>query len=250
MRLAGETALVTGSTSGIGRAIALRFAAEGAYVIVTGRSTERGQQAVGDIQAAGGSAVFVPADLAEPDAAEALVEVATDRLGGLSVLVNNHVTSDRNDGTLLTLSAADLEARLRVDLLAVTELCRAALPHLIATRGSIVNISSRVATRAVGGLASYSTSKGAIEALTRSIAVDHGRDGVRCNTIAPGYVLRGNEPDDELARRSAMQLTRLTTADDVALAAVYLASRESEAVTGSLLYVDGGGHAARAAVVG
>jgi meso-butanediol dehydrogenase/(S,S)-butanediol dehydrogenase/diacetyl reductase len=205
---------------------------------------------VAAIQSAGGSAVFVPADLSGPGAPAALVDVVTDRLGGLSVLVNNHVSSDRSDGSLLTISAEDFEARLRVDLLAVTELCRAALPHLIATRGAILNISSRVATRAVAGLAAYSASKGAIEALTRSIAVDHGRDGVRCNTIAPGYVVRGDETDDELARRQAMQLTRLTTADDVAYAAVYLASRESEAVTGSLLYVDGGGHAARAAVVG
>jgi NAD(P)-dependent dehydrogenase (short-subunit alcohol dehydrogenase family) len=249
MRLAGETALVTGATSGIGRAVAMRFAAEGAYVVVSGRSAERGAAVVASIQASGGSAVFVPADLAEPGAPAALVDVAADRLGGLSVLVNNHV-SRHGDGSLLTISAPEFEARLRVDLLAVTELCRAALPHLVASRGSILNISSRVATRAVPGLAAYSAAKGALEALTRSIAVDHGRDGVRCNTIAPGYVVRGDETDDELARRQAMQLTRLTTADDVAYAAVYLASRESEAVTGSLLYVDGGGHAARAAVVG
>ena len=250
MRLAGETALVTGSTSNIGRAIAVRFAAEGAYVVVTGRSSERGAAVVAEIQSAGGSAVFIPAGLAEPEAASALVDVAAERLGGLSVLVNNHVSREGSDGSLLTMSATEFEARLRVDLLAVTELCRAALPHLIDARGSIINLSSRVATRAVAGLASYSASKGAIEALTRSIAVDHGRDGVRCNTIAPGYVVRGGEADEELARRAAMQLTRLTTADDIAHAAVYLASRESEAVTGALLYVDGGGHAARGAVVG
>jgi NAD(P)-dependent dehydrogenase (short-subunit alcohol dehydrogenase family) len=250
MRLAGETALVTGATSGIGRAIATRFAAEGAYVVVTGRSAERGAAVVAEIHGSGGQAVFIPADLADPGAPEALVEVAADRLGGLSVLVNNHVSTDVRDGTLLTLSAADLESLLRVDLLAVTELCRAALPHLVEARGAIVTISSRVATRAAPALAAYSASKGALEALTRSIAVDHGRDGVRCNTISPGYVVRGGETDEELARRGAMQLTRMTTADDVALAAVYLASRESEAVTGTTLYVDGGGHAARAAVVG
>jgi NAD(P)-dependent dehydrogenase (short-subunit alcohol dehydrogenase family) len=123
-----------------------------------------------------------------------------------------------------------------------------------AGRGSIVNVSSRAADRGTPGRAAYAASKGALNALTRSIAVDYAAAGVRCNAISPGYVLNdvrdADISDADRSRREAMHLTRLATADDIAWAAVWLASRESEVVTGIVLPVDGGSTSARAAVLG
>jgi NAD(P)-dependent dehydrogenase (short-subunit alcohol dehydrogenase family) len=245
-RLTGEVALVTGSTSGIGRAIAIRFAEEGASVIVTGRDRARGEQVVG---ACRGRARFVAGDLADPATPRALVDAAIGAFGPLSVLVNNAASGVR-DGSAAQLEDEQWRAIFEVDVFAVARLCRAALPALRACgHGSIVNISSRAASRASRGIAGYIAAKGALEALTRSIAVDEAAHGVRCNAISPGYVLNpkrdANITPEERARREAMHLIGLGTADDVAFAAVYLASRESRWLTGSVLPLDGGSSAAR-----
>jgi len=245
-RLDGEIALVTGSTAGIGKAIATRFAAEGASVMVTGRDTRRGLAVAA---ACGPNAAFVAADLADPGAARSLVEATTARFGGLTVLVNNAAAAEP-DGSVADLDDARWRTILEIDLLAPARLCRAAMPHLRACgHGAIVNISSRVAARAPRGLAAYTAAKGALEAMTRSIAVDEAADGVRCNAIAPGYVLNerrdANMTAEERARREAMHLLGLGDPDDVAHAAVYLAARESKWLTGCVLPLDGGSSAAR-----
>jgi 2-keto-3-deoxy-L-fuconate dehydrogenase len=246
-RLAGEVALVTGSTSGIGRAIALRFAREGASLIVTGRDCARGEEVV---RGCNGSARFVAGDLGNTATASALVDAAIAEFGALTVLVNN-ATGGVTDGSAAELSDEQWRAILEVDVLAAARLCRAAMPSLRACgHGSIINMSSRAASRASRGIAGYIASKGALEALTRSIAVDEAPHGVRCNAISPGYVLNpkrdANMTPQERARREAMHLIGLGTADDVALAAVYLASRESRWLTGTVLPLDGGSSAARA----
>jgi NAD(P)-dependent dehydrogenase (short-subunit alcohol dehydrogenase family) len=255
MRLAGERILITGSTSGIGRQAAVMCAREGAAVAVHGRDVERGEAVVQTITVSGGNAIFLAEDIAQEDACTRLVDAAAARLGGLTVLVNNAVAGSGGRSPIGTFDTAVWERVLRVNLTSVAWLCRAAVKHMLAAgHGSIVNVSSRQAERASGGLAAYGASKGGLNALTRSIAVDYGRHGIRCNALSVGYVLNerrdaGITPERR-AELEAMHLTRLGRAEDIGWAIVYLASRESEFVTGARLPVDGGGSIARAKVVG
>ena len=251
-RLDGEVALITGSTAGIGAEIARLFAAEGASVIVTGRNAERGERVVSD---AGGRGAFVAADLGSPDTPSVLVDAAVERFGSLTVLVNNAIESDVRDGPVVDVSDETWQRVLTVNVVAAARLCAAAIPVMTqAGHGSIVNISSKAAQRAPRRLASYIASKGALEALTRSIAMDYADQGIRCNTLSPGYVLNERRDADlSEERRQHLQemiLTRLTEARDIAYAALYLASKESEVVTGIMLPVDGGGSTARGRTLG
>lgn len=255
-RMAGELALVTGSTSGIGRAIVVAFAAEGARVVVHGRDPDRGRAVVEAARAAGGEAHFVAADLSALDAAETLVAETVDRLGGLTVLVNNAVgVSAGRDARVGEVTTEYWELALRINLTAPMVLCRAALPHMLAAgHGSIVNVSSRQAERPSAGMAAYCASKGGLNALTRALAVEYGAHNIRANTLSPGYVVNDRRDADmtpeDRARREAMHVTRLGEARDCAYAAVYLASHESEFLTGINLQLDGGSSIARAAVIG
>ena len=255
MRLTGERVLVTGSTSGIGSAVAIICAREGARVAVHGRDGARGATVVRAIADAGGAAVFVAADLAEEAACQRLVDDAAEQLGGLTVLVNNAAAASGGRQPTGGFDTAVWERVLRVNLTAAAWLCRAAMPHMLAAgHGSIVNVSSRQAERASAGLAPYVASKGGLNALTRAIAVEYGRQHIRCNAISVGYVLNDRRDAGLTAERraelEAMHLTRLGIPEDVAWAVVYLASRESEFVTGALLPVDGGGTIARGRVLG
>jgi NAD(P)-dependent dehydrogenase (short-subunit alcohol dehydrogenase family) len=223
VRLAGEKALVTGSTSGIGRAIAVEFAREGAVVVVTGRDGPRGDAVVAEITGGGGTATFVPADLGDERAATSLVDTAAEHMHGLTVLVNNAAGGDGPDGPVGDLTTAAWDAILRVDLTAPMWCARAAVPHMRrAGHGSIVNISSRQAEQASRGLAAYVAAKAGLNGLTRAIAVDYAEDGIRCNTISPGYVLNDRRDADitpeRRARFEGMHLTRLGAAADVAYA--------------------------------
>lgn len=254
-RLTGETVLITGSTSGIGRQAAITCAAEGADVAVHGRNAERGEAVVRAITDAGGSAAFFAADVADEAACEALIAAVADRFGGLTVLVNNAVAGSGGRSPIGAFETALWERILRVNLTSPAWLCRAAIPHMQrAGHGSIVNVSSRQAERASPGLAPYAASKGGLNALTRSIAVDYGRQNIRCNALSVGYVENprrdaGMTPERR-AELEGMHLTRLGRAEDIAWAIVYLASRESEFVTGALLPIDGGATIARGKVLG
>jgi len=256
-RMQDEIAIVTGSNSGLGRAIARRFAAEGARVVVTGRNTERGEAMVKSLAGLPGESVFLPADLSDENACQGLVASCVEHFGGLSVLVNNAVSGavSPRQTAVETLATETWEQVFRVTLTAAMWMCRAAIPHMrTAGGGSIINVSSRAAERATPGLPAYVAAKGGMNALTRSIATDYAADGIRCNTLAPGYVInevREVLSEERRAHFERMHLTRIPIADDIAAAAAFLASRDAEVITGVLLPVDGGSStAARAASFG
>jgi NAD(P)-dependent dehydrogenase (short-subunit alcohol dehydrogenase family) len=244
-RLATKTALVTGSTSNIGRAIAVALADAGAHVVVSGRDETRGAAVVSAIRAGGGRADFVRADLdGSPDTAEALARTATEVLGGrVDILVNNAgiyppTTTATTDGDTFDLVYG-------VNVKAPFFLTRAVVPGMIAAGGGVVlNLGSWIARLGVGTGSLYSSTKGALETLTRAWSAEFGAQGVRVNAISPG-VIRPTDlpPGTEFPGEYLMRGTpagQSGAADAIAAAAVYLASDDAAFVHGTVLDVDGG----------
>lgn len=256
-RLVGEVAVVTGATSGLGRTICIHLASESAAVAVVGRNRERGQAVVNDIEEAGGVACFVQADLNTEAGCAAAIADAAYALGPPTVLVNCAYNSDAiaGDAAVGELGADTWEAMLSGGLSSAVYLCKHVIrPMTEAGHGSIVNISARCAERGTPAMAAHAMTKGAINALTRSIAVDYAHVGIRANAIAPGHILHEDRDrsmtPERLAELEAMHLTRLSTATDIAYGVTYLAGRESETLTGIILALDGGSTSARAATLG
>ncbi|MFG2964113.1 SDR family NAD(P)-dependent oxidoreductase [Streptomyces sp. NPDC048288] len=243
MRLAGKTALVTGATSNIGRAIAEAFAAEGAHVVVSGRSAGRGTEVVDGIRALGGRADFVRADLdGSADASRALAEEAARALGGrIDVLVNNAGIYP-GDATAAT-DEKTFDEVYAVNVKAPFFLTAAVAPVMAeAGGGAIVNLGSWIARLGIPVGALYSSTKGAMETLTRAWAAEFGPRGVRVNAISPGVVLPAGAEDAGIAE-AMMKGTpagRMGTPEEIASAAVYLVADESSFVHGVVLDVDGG----------
>jgi NAD(P)-dependent dehydrogenase (short-subunit alcohol dehydrogenase family) len=251
-RLDDQVAIVTGSTRGIGRATAVRFATEGAAVVVTGRTEEAGREVEDEIRSAGGEAVYVRTDLAREGDVAAMVSTAVERYGRLTTLVNNAAPTElmgpgRLDRQVTELTDDAWDSIMLVALKAVIWSCRHAIPAIAAAGGgAVVNISSAASLLGTPGLDTYTAAKGALNALTRSLAVEYAGDGIRVNGIVSGMVLTSEGAfklmDDPVigGATRAMHLTRLGLPDDIANAALFLASDEAAFVTGALLPVDGG----------
>jgi NAD(P)-dependent dehydrogenase (short-subunit alcohol dehydrogenase family) len=244
-RLAGRTALVTGSTGGLGVAIAHALAASGALVLVSGRNKSRGDAVVADIRSGGGLAEFVAADLgAGGEAIRCLAAEATDAAGGrLDILVNNAAT------LLMPTPTADITEQTLRDAFAVNVFAPFLLTGVIAPEmartggGAVVNIGSITGLRGSGGSAIYSANKAAIHSLTKSWADEYGPCGVRVNAVAPGPI--ATERQAEFAAHLEPMLARLpsrrmSTPDEVAASVVFLASDDAANIHGAILSVDGG----------
>ncbi len=250
MRLAEKTVLITGAGSGIGLSTALLFAREGAMVIVNDLDKEKGEETVGLIQQEGGRAMFIQADVTDPAAVHAMVSHARTACGHIDVLFNNAGIS--GVGAIHEIEPEAWDRVMNVNLRGVYLPSKYVLPHMMERRsGNIINMSSCVAEIGLARRASYSASKGAVLALTKSMQVDYAPYGIRVNALLPGTILTPfvedflrrsyDNPEEGYATIKKRQLGgELGKPEDVAKAALFLASDESAFMMGSPLYIDGG----------
>ncbi|MGA8154288.1 MAG: SDR family NAD(P)-dependent oxidoreductase [Terriglobales bacterium] len=252
MRLTNKVALITGGTSGIGEATAILFAKEGASIAVSGRNEKRGHAVIEQILQAGGKAIFIRTDVRKAAECRRAVDETIETFGKLDILFNNAGVFYPH--TTLDCSEQEWDLQLDINLKGTFLMSKSALPGMI-QQGSGVIINNSSGWGIVGGDAAvaYCASKGGVVLLTKAMAVDHGRQGIRVNCICPGDVdtpmlpedarLRGLKWADYLAGCANRPLGRVGTADEIAKAALFLASDDSSFMTGAALVVDGGGTA-------
>ena len=242
MKLKGKTALITGSTSGIGQSMAIMFAQEGAKVIVTGRNDERGRAVVSDIKAKNGEAVFIRADLLKMDELDYLFDESIKAYGNLDILVNN-------SGIAPSVPFEDVTEEIwksvfDTNLTAVYRLTQKALPYLLKSKGNVLTISSIAGLVPINLLYAYNASKSAVIMLMRTLAKDYAEKGVRFNAICPGSTATPilSTLDQELQKsiEASIPMKRLADPKEMAKAALFLVSDDGSYVTGHALVVDGG----------
>jgi NAD(P)-dependent dehydrogenase (short-subunit alcohol dehydrogenase family) len=240
--LSGTTALVTGATSGIGRAAAIELAGRGAKVVVSGRNEVRGQQVVEDIRAAGGEALFLASDLSDAGSARSLANRAKEQAGQVDILVNNagvfpfgptHETSEQDFDSVYALN-------VKAPYFLVAELAPAMAQR---GHGAIINVTTMAAELGAAGMSLYGSSKAALTLLTKAWAAEYGPRGVRVNAVSPGPTrtegTAGMEEDLKVLA-AAGPAGRAGTADEIASAIVYLATDAASFIHGAILPVDGG----------
>ncbi len=252
MRLANKVALITGGTSGIGQATAILFANEGAKIAITGRDEKRGHAVTEQILENGGHAIFIRADVRKPDECSRAIDETLRAFGHLDVLFNNAGIFYPHSALECTEEEWDLQ--IDINLKGTFLMSKFALPGMIQQGGGVI-INNSSGWGIVGGDAgvAYCASKGGVVLLTKAMAIDHGRQGVRVNCICPGDVdtpmlpedarMRGMKWEDYLASCSNRPMGRIGTVDEIAKAVLFLACDDSSFMTGAALVVDGGGTA-------
>jgi NAD(P)-dependent dehydrogenase (short-subunit alcohol dehydrogenase family) len=250
MLLENKVALITGGTSGIGEATAALFAKEGAKVTITGRDEKRGHAVADKIVNEGGKAVFIRSDVRKADDCHHAVNETLRAFSGLDILFNNAGVFYPH--TILDCTEEEWDLQMDINLKGTFLMSKAALPHMIEhRRGVIINNSSGWGIAGGDAAVAYCASKGGVVLLTKAMAIDHGRQGIRVNCICPGDVdtpmlpedarMRGLKWEDYLAGCANRPLGRIGTTDEIAKAALFLASDDSSFMTGAALVVDGGG---------
>jgi NAD(P)-dependent dehydrogenase (short-subunit alcohol dehydrogenase family) len=251
MRLEHRTALITGGTSGIGEATCLLFGQEGAKVAVVGRSAERGERVTERIRSDGGEALFVSADVRKAEDCRNAVERTVDAFGRLDVLFNNAGTYYANDAVGCT--EEEWDDQVDTSLKGAFLMSKYALPHMIGrASGSIVNCASGWGLVGGANAVAYCAAKGGMVVMTKAMAIDHGRHGVRVNAVCPGDTDTPMEREDARSQGLAWDdyvdmvvggqaMERMATPEEIARAVLFLASDESSYITGAALPVDGGG---------
>ncbi|TYP68958.1 SDR family NAD(P)-dependent oxidoreductase [Paenibacillus methanolicus] len=250
MRLKDKVILITGSGSGIGRSTALLFAAEGAKVIVNDLSEEKGEETAADIRAAGGEAVYYKADVTDPASVQPMVDGIVSTFGHIDVLFNNAGIS--GVGALHEIEPEMWDKVVNVNVRGVYVPSKYVLPYMMERRGgSIINMSSCIAEIGLARRAVYAATKGAVLSLTKSMQVDYAPYNIRVNALLPGTImtpfvenyLRTSyaDPEEAINGLKSRQLSgEIGMPEDVAQAALFLASDESKFMMGSPLYIDGG----------
>jgi len=245
---AGKVVVVTGATSGIGQATALRFAESGATVVAVGRKKEALAEVSANIQRQGGAALAIQADLSTEPAAAQIVAKALEHFGGIDVLVNaaGHISS----GTIETTALDAWDKMLDINLRAVFRLMQQALPFLLERRGNIVNVSSVTGLRSFPGVLAYCVSKAGLDQLTRCAALELAAKGVRVNAVNPGVVVteihkRGGMAEEQYAAflehsKETHPLGRVGDPREIAELIVFLASDRASWITGATYSIDGG----------
>ncbi len=250
MRLEGKVALITGGTSGIGSATAVRFAREGAAVAITGRNTEHGEKMVLSIMEHGGEALFIRSDVRFADACRRAVEQTLERFGKIDVLFNN--AGVFHPKTIPECTEEEWDETIDSSLKGAFLMSKYVLPSMIERgRGSIIHTSSGWGIQGGHKAAAYCAAKGGLVVMAKAMAIDHGPDGIRVNCVCPGDVdtpmlyddaeKRGMSWDAYAAEASDRPLGRIGRVEEIAEAVLFLASDESSFVTGEALVVDGGG---------
>lgn len=245
MRLEGKVAIVTGGGSGIGRATAVLFAREGAKVVVSDYQANTGQETLQAIKDVAGEAIFVEVDVSNSAQVQHMVQTALDAYGGIDILFNN--AGVLLFGTILDTGEEAWNWLMSINLTGTFLVSKAVLPHMIERGGgSIINMTSSTGAHdAAGNAVAYVASKGGVALLTRAMAIDHAKDNVRVNAIAPGPtdtpMLRDNLSLEDLETFAAtFPMKRLGQPEELAYATLFLASDEASFVTGAILAVDGG----------
>jgi len=238
MRFIGKVCIVTGATSGIGRATAEQMGAEGGCIVVIGRNEKEGADVVKTIKKSGGDALFIKTDIADPAAVETAVQQTIDAWGRVDILVNNAAMMTFTPITELSLE--DWEQVINTNLRSVFLFCKYCIPHI--KGGAIVNVSSVHAHETTPNVVPYATSKGGMEAFTRGVSQEYPRTKVRINCVAPGSVdtpmLWGN-PNVQNGTEK-IDKKNVGSPEDLASAICYLASDEARFINGTTLIVDGG----------